>query len=196
MTDFELSELITYRIITTPSIVESIRQLVEKSIKEHRTEPSAPAYIDPGMGYRLIEPTEKLRADDQILVEGKWEWVYEVGYGHLEGPRKVRRMVIPPDPGEEHQMLPAGEIVQPGDEILINKSWVSVDQPWGDPVGTRRVRRKVAQFRSPRYRYLEKGEVIGIYDEVMDHGEWLPVMRVSQILPGSKVNNIKVRRKL
>lgn len=150
-------------------------------------------------GYRKLGPDEVLRKGDQYPTDA-CGWVETFEAGNLVGNRTYRRKIetpaaavepgtIPADPGEGYRFLPAGELIEEGDEVFDTKRgrWLrsldagffveSVDAPY------RRKTETPAAEASPiptepdeGYRFLSVGENIEAGDEMFWVGRgWISI---------------------
>jgi len=148
-----------------------------------KVKPAKPE-IQPGEGYRLLEPGETIVKGDEFLNtrSGRWRQVSgSIGYvvkSRFSKERHAFRRAIPvepknPSPGTGYRLLAPGEIIQRGDQRLNSRGeWKlrmhavgSALQPDDDPT-----RRPVKN-----YRLLSVGEYTREGDQYYNLSRWVPV---------------------
>lgn len=89
-------------------------------------EPPAPT-VDPGEGYRSLEPREVVELGDEFWIEHRAEWVpfsWSACGSELASKSIGRRKLPAPaaDPSERYRLLAPGEKILEGDEFLVASS--------------------------------------------------------------------------
>lgn len=107
-----------------------------------------PKPVDPGEGWRLLKVGEIIQRNDELHEGGGgWRRVFDCFVGeNLASSRTVIRRRVKPDPGEGWKLIPAGQLINEGDEWWNEDHWELVKKQHANiPVwlDTLKVRRRI-----------------------------------------------------